>query len=94
MELPEVRQFIVLMGTVLLVLLLSILPVYLVSVRKPRPELIRTLWAIFWRLPLIILLGNTLYPQMAVLSAMLLIVIIIGPMELRAAVLRKVTFGD
>lgn len=84
MNLPELRDLITLIGTVLVLSLALIIPIYLIANRKPKRQALRIFWALFWRGPILVLFGATLYPEMAILSAILSLIVIVGPLELRA----------
>ncbi len=84
MNLSELRDLLSLVGTVFVMVLVLVIPIYLIAIRKPKKAVLRVLWALFWRGPVLVLLGATLYPEMSVLSAVLVLVIIVGPLELRA----------
>lgn len=84
MNLTELRNLLTLFGTVFVMALVLIIPIYLVAVRKPKKAVLRGFWALFWRGLVLTLFGLTLYPEMSLLSAVLLLVLIVGPLELRA----------
>lgn len=83
MSLAELRDLISLAGTALVLLSALMIPVYLAASRKPKKNVLWTLWAVFWRGPVLLLLGATLYPDMGILSAVLVLLIVLGPLELK-----------
>ena len=83
MGLSEIAELITFLGFVIVAALVLIIPIYHVAVRKPQARRLHVLWALFWRGPILILLGMGLRAaHMDFFSACLVLLVIIGPLEL------------
>ncbi len=83
MDFTQLIHLLHLLGIVLLLGIGVAILVYRVATRSPKPEVMQLLWMLFWRGPVLIVCAVTLKARLDMVSAILCLLLVVGPLELR-----------